>query len=310
MEIDYLMELVFLGTGAGLPSVERNVTACVLNLARERHTLWLFDCGEGTQHQFLRTNLKLNKIEKIFITHLHGDHIFGLPGLLGTRSFKGGVDPLTIYGLKGIKAYLDTVLAISNTYLPYSIEVFEISEGVIFEDHQFIVSTAPLKHRIASYGFRVVEKDRTGSLRADLLKAEGVPEGPIYGLLKEGKQITLADGRLINGSDYLTPPEHGKVVAIFGDTEPTDSQIILAKDADVVVHEATVEGALEALASERGHSTTRQTATMAKEAGAKRLIITHISSRYGQGDIERLLTECREVFEHTKMATDLAVFEV
>lgn len=304
------MELIFLGTGAGLPSKERNVTACVLNLMVERNALWLFDCGEGTQQQFLKTNLKLNKIEKIFISHLHGDHIFGLPGLLGTRSFKGGVDPLTIYGPPGIKVFLETVLAISNTYLPYPIDIVELVEGTIFEDKGFIVSTALLKHRIASYGFRIVEKDKTGNLQVDLLKTQGILPGPLYQAIKQGKQVILDDGRVVDGRDYLTAHQQGKIVAIFGDTEPTPNQLLLANNADIIVHETTVEGALEAMAKERGHSTTIQTATMAKQAAAKRLIITHISSRYSKADIGRLLEECKAIFANTEMATDLAVFEV
>ncbi|MFD1260281.1 ribonuclease Z [Entomomonas asaccharolytica] len=304
------MELVFLGTGAGLPTKERNVSSCVLNLMVECNALWLFDCGEGTQHQFLQTRLKINKIDKIFITHLHGDHLFGLPGLLGSRSFRNEAGELTIYGPKGIKQFLEVVLKISESYIPYPLNIVEIEEGIVFEDEQFIVTTALLDHRIASYGFRVVEKDKLGRLDVDLLKIMDIPSGSHLKLLKEGQIVTLEDGRVIDGKDLLKSPEKAKVVAIFGDTKPTPSAIALANNADIMVHEATVEGSLAESAAKYGHSSTLQTATIAKQAKVKKLIITHISARYGLSDYERLVAECRTIFANTEMAEDFSVFKV
>lgn len=304
------MELVFLGTGAGLPTKERNVTSCVLNLMAERNTLWLFDCGEGTQHQFLQTRLKINKIDKIFITHLHGDHLFGLPGLLGSRSFRNEAGELTVYGPKGIKQFLEVVLKVSESYIPYPLNIVEIEEGIIFEDEQFIVSTALLNHRVASYGFRIVEKDKLGRMDVELLKTMDIPSGPHLKFLKEGQIVTLEDGRVINGKDLLKSPEKGKVVTIFGDTKPTPSSVMLANNADIMVHEATVEGSLTEGAEKYGHSSTTQTATIAKQANVKKLIITHISARYELMDNERLVDECRAIFTNTEMAVDFAVFKV
>lgn len=304
------MELVFLGTGAGMPSKERNVASCVLDLMKERQSLWVFDCGEATQHQFLKTRLKMSKIEKVFITHLHGDHLFGLPGLLGTRSFKGEVGELTVYGPKGIKEYLEVVFRTSHSHLPYPLNIVEIEEGVIFEDEQFSVAAALLNHRVVSYGFRVTEKDKAGRLNAELLNSLQIPSGPHIKLLKEGKTVTLEDGRIIDGKELLLPDEKGKVVVIFGDTTPSEQSVELANNADVIVHEATVADALASGAAEYGHSTTVQAATIAKEANAKKLIITHISARYWTGDNERLVNECKTVFANTEMATDFAVFKV
>lgn len=304
------MELVFLGTGAGLPSKQRNVSCCLLSLIAERNAIWLFDCGEGTQHQLMQSSLKLGKVEKIFISHLHGDHLFGLPGLLSTRSFKGGDEPITVYGPMGIKAYLKTVFEFSSTYITYPLTIIEIAEGIIFEDTQFSVIAHQLKHRIPSYGFRIVEKDKLGSLDAQRLKEIGVPSGPIFQKLKKGETVALADGRVIDGKDFLSPNKKGKVIAIFGDTEPCDAELVIAKGADVIVHEATFEANMAGQAKEHGHSTTQQTAQMAKDCGAKKLIITHISSRYGLEDNERLVEECRAIFSNTYIAYDFAVFEI
>ena len=158
------MDFVLLGTGAGVPAKARNVTSIALQLLEERGTVWLFDCGEATQHQILKTAVKPRKIEKIFITHLHGDHIFGLPGFLSSRSFQGGVDKLTVYGPQGIDAFITTSLQVSGTHLKYPLEIIEIEEGVVFEDEQFTVTAMSLDHGIYSIGYRIVEKDRPGKL--------------------------------------------------------------------------------------------------------------------------------------------------
>src|SRR5690625_4881951 len=150
------MKIKFLGTGAGIPSKERNVTSILLDLTQEINKLWLFDCGEATQHQILHTSIKPRKMNKIFITHLHGDHIFGLPGMLSSRSFLGGTDPLTIFGPKGIEQFVETSLSISQTHLSYPIHYIELEEsGKVFEDDSFIVDCVQLDHNIKSYGYRI-----------------------------------------------------------------------------------------------------------------------------------------------------------
>ena len=164
------VDFVFLGTGAGVPAKTRNVTSIVLQLLEERGTVWLFDCGEATQHQILRTAVKPRKIEKIFITHLHGDHIFGLPGLLGSRSFQGGTEKLTIYGPKGIADFVNTSLKVSTTHLQYTLEIIEIEEGIIYEDEQFTVQALPLDHGIYCVGYRIEEKDRPGYITSGKAK--------------------------------------------------------------------------------------------------------------------------------------------
>ncbi|MBC1569362.1 ribonuclease Z [Listeria sp. FSL L7-1425] len=304
------MELVFLGTGAGVPSRGRNVTSIALSMLNERNTIWLFDCGEATQHQIMRSQIKLSKLEKIFITHLHGDHIFGLPGLLSSRSFQGGESDLTIYGPAGIAEYVETSLRLSGTRLTYKIIFNEIEPGLIFEDKMFSITVDELDHGLRSFGYRIIEKDKPGALDAKKLIAAGVEAGPIFQKLKNGETVTLADGRVIDGKDYIDEPQKGKIISIFGDTKATDSELGLALNADVLVHEATFEGDKEKLAGEYMHSTTLQAASLAKNANVKKLILTHISSRYDRDASKELLIEAQSVFENTEIAYDLAVFPI
>ncbi|EEU9227709.1 ribonuclease BN [Escherichia coli] len=305
------MELIFLGTSAGVPTRTRNVTAILLNLQHLTQSgLWLFDCGEGTQHQLLHTAFNPGKLDKIFISHLHGDHLFGLPGLLCSRSMSGIIQPLTIYGPQGIREFVETALRISGSWTDYPLEIVEIGAGEILDDGLRKVTAYPLEHPLECYGYRIEEHDKPGALNAQALKAAGVPPGPLFQELKAGKTITLEDGRQINGADYLAAPVPGKALAIFGDTGPCDAALDLAKGVDVMVHEATLDITMEAKANSRGHSSTRQAATLAREAGVGKLIITHVSSRYDDKGCQHLLRECRSIFPATELANDFTVFNV
>ncbi|TLS36410.1 ribonuclease Z [Pseudalkalibacillus caeni] len=305
------MEMHFFGTGAAVPSKERNVTALALRFTQNGGNVWLFDCGEATQHQILRSTITLSKIDRIFITHLHGDHIFGLPGLLGSRSFQGGDKPLTLYGPPGIKRFVDAVLSTSGTHLRYPLEVIEIEEeGKILENSPFSVCVKKLEHGIDSFGFRVEEADQPGPLKVEKLKEMGVSPGPLYRKLKEGKKVRLDDGRTLNGKEFRGHDIPGRKIAIHGDTRMSDSAIELSRNADLVVHEATFSKEQEELAYDYYHSTTEQAASVAKKANAKRLIITHISSRYQEEDVARLLKEAKSVFENTEIASDDAIYEI
>lgn len=304
------MDFVLLGTGAGVPAKARNVTSIALQLLEERGTVWLFDCGEATQHQILKTAVKPRKVEKIFITHLHGDHIFGLPGFLSSRSFQGGVDKLTVYGPQGIDAFIKTSLQVSGTHLKYPLEIIEIEEGAVFEDEQFTVMAMSLDHGIYSIGYRIVEKDRPGSLLVDRLRSEGVKPGPLFKALKNGQTVCLDDGRVLNGKDYLSAPQKGRIITILGDTRMCSNALILAESADYLVHEATFSAEESEMASAYYHSTTVQAAETALKAGAKNLILTHISSRYTSEDAERLKEESKAVFANTIMGEDLMAIKV
>ncbi|MDE5207080.1 ribonuclease BN [Citrobacter amalonaticus] len=272
--------------------------------------LWLFDCGEGTQHQMLSTPHHPGKIERIFISHLHGDHLFGLPGLLCSRSMAGNAHPLTLYGPKGLREFTQTALRLSGSWTDYPLEIIEISAGEILDDGLRKVTAYPLEHPLECYGFRVEEHDKPGALDAKALKTAGVKPGPWFQALKAGQTVTLEDGSVIRGADFLAPATPGKKVAIFGDTAPCASALELAKGVDVMVHETTLDASMEEKANSRGHSSTRQAALLAREAGVGKLIMTHVSSRYDETGCQRLLAECRAIFPATELADDFAIFTV
>lgn len=305
------MKLTFLGTSAGSPTAERNVSSIMLDLRQERGRLWLFDCGEATQMQMQKAKFSLAKLEMIFLTHLHGDHLFGLPGVLTTRSLMQNQSPLTLVGPKGIKQFIQTVIDISYSWLTYPLNIIELEQdSLVFEDNKFRVEAKLLAHRVPCFGYRIIEKDLPASLDIDKLKKDNIHIGSFYRDLKEGRTVTLEDGRIIHGKDYLETIRKGKKIAILGDTIPCQASIDLAQDVDLLIHEATQEQALEEKALERGHSTTVHAATIAKQADARRLIITHISPRYSLNDKTKLVSEARNIFAPTEIATDFATFEV
>lgn len=305
------MELLFLGTGSGVPSKHRNVSSLALKLLDELNEVWLFDCGEATQHKILHTTLKPRKVTKIFITHMHGDHIYGLPGFLSSRAFQGGEEPLTIFGPKGIKHYVLSNLKLSYTRVPYHIHFVEFDRPcVLMDTTEFKVIVQPLCHGIPSFGFRIEEKDKVGTLDAERLKAEGVPFGPLFGKLKNGEVVTLEDGRQIDGKAYIGPTIKGRIVTILGDTKPTPSIQKLANNADVLVHEATFNHTDKVMASQYNHSTNIQAARHAKESGVRTLLLNHVSSRYLYNEIQLIESTARKVFKETYVMRDLAEYTV
>ncbi|OZU90035.1 ribonuclease Z [Virgibacillus indicus] len=304
------MELIFLGTGAGVPSKQRNVSAIALTLLQEINSIWLFDCGESTQQQILRTSIKPGKINKVFITHMHGDHIFGLPGLLSSRSFQGGSDELTVYGPKGIKEYIETSLKVSGTHLTYPLAIIEIEDGQIIEDENFTIYIQKLDHGIDSFGYRIVEKDSPGTLLVDKLKEAGIMPGPIYQQIKENPVTTYQDGLIIHREDFIGPDKKGRVITILGDTRSSMQFRTFVKNSDVLVHEATFNHERQALAKQYFHSTTVQAAELAKASNVNRLILTHISSRYQKEDNQDLLREAKEIFSDTELANDYDQFTI
>ncbi len=303
------MEFHFLGTGSGLPSKERNVSSLAVRFLQRKRTQWLFDCGEATQHQLLNSPITLAKLDKIFITHLHGDHLFGLPGLLCSRSAQGAKTPLTIYGPKGIEMYVETTLSLSRSHLAYELNFVTVHEGILFSEEEVTVEAILLDHVIPSFAYKLTEADKSGTLNRDRLLAEGVKPGPIYKSLKDGETVTLPDGRTLDGKDYVGAPKKGHIVVIAGDTRPVSSLITFAKGADVLIHEGTFRTDKKTHADEFGHSTIADVAMLAKRANVKKLIITHISSRYA-GEEEELKEEAQQIFANSEIASDMMVYKL
>lgn len=298
------MQIQFLGTGAGMPSKLRNTSSIALKLLEECGKIWLFDCGEATQHQILHTTIKPGKIHKLFITHLHGDHIFGLPGFLSSRSFLGGNDPLTIYGPKGLEEWVRMTLNVTKTHLTYELHFIEVVEGLLFEDDQFQVYVRQLEHVIPCYGYRIVQKDLPGKLDVEKARQLGVPNGPLLGRLKNGFDVQLENGEVISSEQVVSEPIKGFTVTILGDTRYCEAAIDLAKDADVVIHEATFDEGTSELAAIYGHATNEEAARVAREAGAKQLFMNHISARFLSHDLQRLVQHARETFAESYIVND------
>ena len=309
------MRLTFLGTSAGAPSRLRNVSAVALQFDQQS-AFWLFDCGEGTQQQFIRSQLHLSKLEFIFVSHLHGDHFYGLPGLLASRSLQYGAEtPITVFGPPGLARYLQTTFEVSGGTVGYPLTIKEVVPGLVYKDERISVTCLPLVHRIASFGYAVVEKDQPGHFDVEAARALGVPAGPLYGRLKRGETITLPDGTVVEGEKLVGPPIQGRKVVYACDTVYCQNAIQLAQNADVLVHEATYAGEDLELAVRGGHSTATQAAQVALKAGAKNLIMTHFSPRYeGAGvegpGMERLQNEARQIFANSYIAHDFWTFDV
>ena len=306
------MQVTFLGTSSGVPTRSRNVSSVALRLP-QRGELWLFDCGEGTQHQFLRSELKVSQLTRIFITHMHGDHIFGLMGLLASCGLGGNVKSIDIYGPPELENYLQGCIKYSQTRLAYPLKIYQSRPGVIYEDDEYVVSCGYLKHRVPAVGYRVTEKDRPGHFDVEKAKALGIPPGPIYGKLKRGEWITLSDGRRISGAYLCGAPQIGRKFVYCTDTVFCDGAVELAQDADLLVHEATFSHRDADMAFQRLHSTSTMAAQVALAAGAKRLMMTHFSPRYAPGNpilLDDLLQEARAIFPNTDMAYDFLSYEI
>jgi ribonuclease Z len=306
------MELTFLGTGSAAPTPRRNLPALAVKLP-DRREIWLFDCGEGTQHRLMGSGVRSSQIRRILISHLHGDHLYGLPGLLGTLSLQGGVRELDLYGPPGLAELVETTARISATRYGFALACHRLVPGLVHAEPGFTLSCLPLEHGTPSFGFRLVEDPRPGRFHPERAAARGIPPGPIYARLKMGEEVELADGRRLRGEDFCELPEPGRVIAICSDTVPCAAAVELARGSDLLVHEATFGDAHRDLAPRRGHSTAAQAAEIARQAGTRRLVLTHFSGRYQQEagpSVADLLREAQQIFPATEAAEDLMTFSV
>lgn len=244
---------------------------------------------------------------------MHGDHIFGLMGLLASCGLAGNAQRIDLYGPPELEDYLRACRRYSQTHFSYPVKVHAVRPGVIYEDAEYTVSCGLLKHRVPAFGYRVVEKDRPGHFDAKRAAALGIPPGPIYGRLKNGEVIALPDGRRINGADLCGPTQIGRKLAYCTDTVYCDMAVELAQDADILIHEATFAHRDAELAYQRLHSTSTMAAQVALAAKAKRLVMTHFSPRYAPGnevEVRDLLTEARSIFPNTDLASDFSTYEI
>jgi len=306
------VQLTFLGTSSGVPTRARNVSSVALSLP-QRAEVWLFDCGEATQHQLQRTPLKLSHISRIFITHLHGDHLFGVMGLLATCGLAGQGQEIHLYGPDGLAEYVRMSAELSRTTLSDTLKIHTVEAGLIHRDDEYSVTCLPLKHRITSYGYRVTERDRPGRFDVERAQALGVPPGPLFGRLKNGESIELADGRIVHGRDLNGNLIEGRSIVYCTDTTYCGNSVALSEHADALVHEATFAAEDEPLAVQSMHSTATMAARVASEARVRQLLLTHISPRYTRESAvtpDDLLAQARAIFPRTEMARDLMTYEV
>jgi ribonuclease Z len=290
----------FLGTSAARPTVERSVSS--LAIVREGETL-MFDCGEGTQRQMMRYGISF-ALEDIFFTHTHSDHVIGLIGLLRTLQLQGRTEPLRLWGPRGATRVLRQCITFGGERIQFPVTVTELDAGATVPRKDYRLHAFAVEHGGGpSLGYALIEEERRGRFNPDLARALGIPEGPLWGRIHRGEPVTLPDGRVIDPAVLVGERRRGRRIVLSGDTRPCPATVEMARDADLLIHEATFGEEESARAVETGHSTAREAAEVAREAGARRLVLTHVSARYSRdpGDLER---EARAVFPRTTVAKD------
>lgn len=299
------LSIVFLGTGGSWPTVKRNVSSIAVKRGSE---VILFDCGEGTQRQLQKSSLSYMQISKVFITHLHGDHFLGLPGLIQTMQLNDRDIPLHIYGPNGITKLVNQLLSLGYFKPNYEIISHEVDEGNILDFDEYFIHVLRVKHGVPSIAYSLEEKMRPGKFDKPKALKLGIPEGPLFSKLQRGEDITLKDGRKISPEMILGPSRKGRKIVISGDTGPVDAMTSFAKDADVLIHEATFDSSLEEISNDYGHSTAFQAAEIAKKANVEKLFLTHISPRYLDNSL--LEDEARKAFKNSFVPKDFQEVEV
>jgi ribonuclease Z len=270
------LDVVFLGTSGSMPTAKRALPA---TLVRRGGARLLFDCGEGTQRQLLRSDVGLVELEDVFVTHFHADHYLGLPGMLKTFALRGRELPLTVHGPRGLGDLFSALRRIFGR-LTYSVEIVELEAGDLVERDGFHVEAIVVDHGVPAVGYSLVEDERPGRFDVAAADALGVPDGPERGALQRGETVDVTGGRIVAPADVLGPPRPGRKVVLTGDTAPAASVVEAATGADLLVHESTFLADERARARETSHSTAGEAALVAREAGVKLLALTHVSTRY------------------------------
>jgi ribonuclease Z len=300
------LSIRLLGTSASRPTVERNVSSLAVH--REGETL-MFDCGEGTQRQMMRYGVSF-ALEDIFFTHMHADHLLGVIGLMRTMALQGRVERLRLWGPRGSSRVLRRAEGLGFERATFPVEILEIEAGERIARKDYEIVGFPVDHRgSASLGYAIVEAERKGRFNPDLARDLGIPEGPLWGKIHRGEDVTLDDGTVIASRTLVGDKRPGRTVVITGDTRPCSATLEASRGADLLVHEATFGDEEAARAIETGHSTAREAAHVALEASARRLVLTHFSARYSR-DASELDREARSVFPETLIAKDGMEIEV
>ena len=294
-----------MGTSASIPTTQRALSAVAV---RRNNELLLFDCGEGTQRQMIQAKVGFHKLTKVFITHLHGDHVLGLPGLLQTMSLMGRTKKIEVYGPVGIKKFVEAIDETVPHSGTFEVQVFEKQPGIVCEEKEYTVEATESIHLDPSLVYAFIEKPRPGRFNTKKAQELGVPQGPLWSKLQNGVPVTLPDGTVVNPQMVLGNPCRGRKIVYTGDAGYSEQVVELAKNADVLIHESTFEDKMTERAIEDGHSTPGIAARTAKEAGVKLLILTHISARYNDAAV--LLEQAKQVFANTEVAHDFLKVEI
>jgi ribonuclease Z len=269
----------------------------------------MFDCGENTQRQMMHSKVSFHKKLKVFLTHLHGDHVLGLPGVLQTMALMDRKEPVQVYGPVGTKDFLVCTKETLNFGLTFPVEISEIlQEGVVCEEEEYSVVAAKSNHAVESYAYAFVEKPRPGKFYPKKALALGVPAGELWSKLQGGEEITLSDGKVVKPGDVMGPLRAGRKIVYTGDTRPFEAFADFAAGADLVVHDCTFDDSLAEKAALDGHSTPSQAAEQARIAGAMRLVLSHISARYADAGL--LLEQAKKVFANSVLAEDFLELEL
>ncbi len=295
------MLLTFLGTASGAPSRQRNVSG--LAITETGGDALLIDCGEGTQHQLQKSRIRIGRIGRVLITHLHGDHCFGLPGLLSTLGMQARERPVEVVGPRGIQELVSTSLSLSQTSLPFRLSFVQLEGAAELRAKDgLLISAYPIAHRVPCFGYVLREPPRRGRLSPEKADQLGVPEGPLRGQLAGGSPVTLPSGRVVAPHEVLGPPRRGLHVVVLGDTYDASAIADAAAGCDLLVHEATFDSSLEEKAREWGHSTAQSAGRFAARIGARTLVVTHFSGRYDSAAaIEKLRNEAQAAAGGTRV---------
>ncbi|MBC7081146.1 MAG: ribonuclease Z [Thermoplasmatales archaeon] len=296
--------IYFLGTGGSWPTVQRNVSSIAIKRGGE---VLLFDCGEGTQRQLQKSEISYMQIKRIFITHFHGDHILGLPGLIQTFQLNDRKEDLHIYGPKGINELVHEIAHLGYFKPSYKIYSHELNENDCVDFDGYKIKCIFVEHNVPTLAYCLEEDIRPGKFNKERALSLGIPEGHLFRELQKGKSIEI-NGKIITPDMVLGEPRPGRKIIISGDTMPCSKLVEFAKKSDVLIHDATFSSDMEEKAKEYFHSTAMQSAQIAKEAEVEMLILTHISPRYKNAKI--LEEEARKIFPNSYLANDFMKIEV